>query len=62
MSLPANYWWLSVLIAYCVGAFANHTDEFSVISVAPYTRAAFSDKFGHPGVASETSGFVLISV
>lgn len=62
MSLPASYWWLSLLIAYCVGAFANHANEFSVISVAPYARAALSDKFGHPGVASETSGLILIPV
>jgi hypothetical protein len=47
MSLSVSYWWLSLLIAYCVGAFANHANEFSVISVAPYARAALSDKFGH---------------
>src|SRR5438094_10625504 len=29
-TLGFGYWWLSFLIAYCVGAFANHANYFII--------------------------------
>src|SRR5205814_8197114 len=33
--LGFHYWWLSLLIAYCVGAFANHAN-YVIIHAAPH--------------------------
>ena len=41
--LGFGYWWLSLLLAFCIGAFGNHVVAVTMVSSSNATKAAPSN-------------------